>query len=295
MARKYPVSSDMSGRVCLVTGANTGIGKVTALELARAGAHVVMACRSKDKAQAAMDEIREDVPNAELTFLALDLGSLASVRSSAARFVGLDLPLHVLINNAGLAGVRGETEDGFEITFGVNHLGHFLFTELLLHKLEASERPRVVIVASRAHARCKGIDFDALTKPTSTTTGFPEYEVSKLANVLHGNELARRLTARGSKICVYSLHPGVVASDIWRRVPWPFRSVMKWFMITNEEGALTTLHCASAAHVEGETGKYYDERKVVPCSKIASDETLAAELWTRSVNWVGLDEAEAAA
>ena len=285
MASNHPVSVSMKGKVCLVTGANTGIGKVTALELARAGAHVVLACRAKEKADAAIAEIQQQVPEAELSFLALDLGSLSSVRAAAARFVGLDLPLHVLINNAGLAGHPGQTEDGFEQTFGVNHLGHFLLTELLMDKLRASAPARIVIVASKAHYDAKAIRWESLTEATSTATGFPEYQVSKLCNVLHGRELARRLSAENAEITVCSLHPGVVASDIWRRIPWPFRGLMKLFMITNEEGALTTLHCATSPDL-ADSGAYYDKCKPRTPSKLALDDALAAELWQRSEQWL---------
>lgn len=294
MPPAHPVTTNMNGRVCLITGANTGIGKVTALELARAGAHVVLACRSKDKADAAMAEIRVEVPNAELTFLALDLGSLSSVRAAAARFIGLGLPLHVLINNAGLASSPGETEDGFERTFGVNHLGHFLLTELLRGKIQAAGGGRIVIVSSKAHYDAKGIDWSTLREPTASAIGFSEYQVSKLANVLHGRELARRLREEGSDVIVSSLHPGVVASDIWRPIPWPLRSVMKWFMISSEAGALTSLHCATATRVT-ESGKYYDKCKARKPSDLALDDALAAELWRRSEEWVGSADVEAAA
>ena len=288
MASRAAVKVDMSGKVCMVTGANTGIGKVTALELARAGAHVVLACRSKDKASAAMAEIEAQVEGAQLTFLALDLGSLSSVRAAVARFEALDLPLHVLVNNAGLAGQTGETEDGFELAFGVNHLGHFLWTELLVPKLEASAPSRVVIVASKAHYGAEAIDWDALRRPTATTTGFPEYQVSKLCNVLHGRALARRFADKGSDVWVCSLHPGVVASDIWRGVPWPFRGVMKLFMVSNEEGAMTSLHCATTGLL-ADSGSYYDSSKPRRPSKLAQDDALGEQLWQRSAAWAGLE------
>lgn len=281
------VSVDMTGKVCLVTGANTGIGKVTALELARAGAKVVLACRHPGRAQAAIDDITRAVPGAQLVFLQLDLASLDSVREAAQAFIALQLPLHVLINNAGLAGHRGTTTDGFERAFGVNHLGHFLFTQLLLEKLGEQPGGRVVIVASKAHYGAKKLDFQILRQSTASSTGFPEYEVSKLCNVLHGSELARRLRAQGSDITVCSLHPGVIASDIWRRVPWPVRALMKLFMVSNEEGAVTTLWCATTP--DGvESGRYYDKCKPRTTSALARDKALAEDLWQRSVAWVGL-------
>ena len=177
-------SQSLSGRVALITGANTGIGLVTARELAARGAHVFIACRSVEKAQAAVDEIRKTKGNAHVEILALDLGDFASVRQCAQTFLARDLPLHLLINNAGLAGAKGLTKSGFELAFGTNHLGPFIFTQLLLDRLKQSAPARIVTVASRAHIRLSGIDFNAVQKPTIGKAGLPEYGVSKLANVL---------------------------------------------------------------------------------------------------------------
>ncbi len=273
---------DMQGKVAIVTGANTGIGRVTARELAAQGAKVWLACRNAEKTLPVVEDIRTITGNSEVHFLALDLSSLASVRAAADTFLALDLPIDVLINNAGLAAAKGLTEDGFELTFGVNHLGHFLFTELLTARIV--DGGRIVNVASKAHYEAKAIDWDALRKPTTGVTGLKEYGVSKLANVLFTKELAKRLADRN--ITTYSLHPGVVASDVWRQVPWPFRSIIKRFMITVEDGAQTTLYCATAIEAGQETGLYYDESKVKKPSRLARDEALATELWTRSEAWV---------
>jgi len=259
----------------VITGANTGIGRVTAVELAKQGANVVLACRSREKTQAVLDEIG---PKAE--FLALDLGSLDSVREAAK---SLNRPIHVLINNAGLAGARGQTKDGFELAFGTNHLGHYLWTRLLLPRIEKGGR--VVNVASDSHYQAKAIDWPALQQPTKARTGLPEYAVSKLANVLFTKELARR----APQLTTYSLHPGVVATDVWRKVPAPFRWLMKRFMITPEQGATASLKCATDPALAHDTGKYYDpkgnEKKP---SKLADDTQLQAELWKKSAGWVGL-------
>ncbi len=272
-------------RVAIVTGANTGIGKVTARVLAAAGHHVILACRSRERAQAAIDDIRAATGSEALEFLELDLASLASVRAAAEAFLARDLPLQLLINNAGLVpGKRAVTEDGFEMTFGVNHLGHFLFTTLLLDRLRASAPARVVTVASRAHRKCAGVDWDALTRPTSSTSGFPEYTVSKLANVWFSAELARRM--EGTGVTTYAVHPGVVATDIWRRIPAPFRWIAKLFMIDEEEGAKTTLHCALAPEAAAETGLYYAEGALLAASELGKDTAGAEELWTRSEAWV---------
>ncbi len=219
----------------MVTGANTGIGAATARALAARGGKLWLACRSEEKARPVLDEIRAAGGRAEL--LALDLADLASVRKSAAEFLARDEPLHVLVNNAGLAGKRGLTRDGFEITFGTNHLGPFLFTTLLLPRLRASAPARIVNVSSVAHYQAKGIDWEALRRPTVTRTGLREYSVSKLCNVLFTKELARGRAGAG--VHSYALHPGAVASDVWREVPPPFRWLIKLFMLSNEEGAQT--------------------------------------------------------
>lgn len=277
------MSWTVKDKVCLVTGANTGIGRVTAVELARAGARLVLAGRSEERTRPVLDEIR--AAGGDARFLPLDLGSLASVRECAAQFLALDLPLHVLVANAGLAGVRGVTKDGFEIHFGTNHLGHFLLTCLLRERLVASAPARVVVVASRAHYRARALDLEAVHGATKSLTGFSEYGISKLANVLFSAELARRLA--GTAVTTYALHPGVVASDVWREVPWPFRSLLKLGMISNEEGAKTTLHCAMAPALTTESGLYYDESKPKKPARLARDEALAKRLWEKSEAWCG--------
>jgi NAD(P)-dependent dehydrogenase (short-subunit alcohol dehydrogenase family) len=276
--------ADLDGRTFLITGANTGIGKETARALASRGARVHIACRSEDKGRNAIEEIAAQTGSRELGLLLLDLGDLESVRACAQEFLGRGEPLHVLINNAGVAGKHGKTASGFEAAFGANHIGPFLLTSLLLDRIRESAPARIVNVASTAHYGARGIDFDAVRKPTRTITGMREYSVSKLANVLHAGELARRLENTG--VTTYSLHPGVVASDIWRRVPWPVRAVMKRRMISPEEGARTPLYCATAPELANQSGLYYDECAVAqPGAAVTA--SLAAELWRRSADWVG--------
>lgn len=277
---------DLEGRVFLITGANTGIGRSTALALADRGATLHLACRSEDRARPVMDEVIGRGGSAR--FLALDLADLASVRACAEAFLATGDPLHVLINNAGLAGKPGVTRDGFELTFGVNHLGHFLLTELLLDVLSESGSARIVNVASQAHYRAESIDWEALQRKTKSTTGLPEYSVSKLCNVLHAKELARRLS--GTSVTTYSLHPGVIASDVWRNVPWPVRPLMKLFMKSNDEGAETSLHCATSQTAGSQSGLYYDDCAPKKPSALAEDAALAAELAERSRAWCGLSE-----
>jgi NAD(P)-dependent dehydrogenase (short-subunit alcohol dehydrogenase family) len=275
----------LAGKVALVTGANAGIGRVTACELALAGAHVFIACRSRERAQPVLDEIRAQRADAKVELLALDLGDFASVRACAGAFLERGLPLHLLINNAGLSPRGGQrSKSGFELAFGVNHMGHFLLDTLLLERVRSSAPARIVTVASRAHYRARAFDWDALRKPTRSAAGVAEYGVSKLANVLFSAELARRL--RGSGVTTYSLHPGVVASEIWRGVPWPIGPLIKLFMLSNEQGARTTLHCATSEEAGRESGIYYDKCRPLAPSALAQDPALARELWQRSEEWI---------
>jgi retinol dehydrogenase-12 len=273
----------MKDKIVLITGANTGIGRVTARSIAKLGATVILACRSREKTLPVIEEIKRETNNPAIEFLELDLASLANVRKSAAEFLQSARPLHLLINNAGLAGQRGTTVEGFELAFGVNHLGHFLFTELLLERIKSSAPARIVNVASTAHYKAKSLDFDQVRAATKTVTGVPEYEVSKLANILFTKALARRL--EGTGVTTYALHPGVVATDVWRRVPWPVRPIMKMFMIKDEEGAATSLYCATSEQAGRETGLYYDLSKTRTPSTLAEDAELAERLWDKSVEW----------
>lgn len=272
----------LRGRVGLITGANTGIGRVTARELARRGLKLYIASRSRERTAAVLDEIAAAGGSAQ--WLALDLGDFSSVRACAARFLAQGEPLHLLVNNAGLAGLKGLTASGFEMAFGTNHMGHFLLTQLLLPRLRESAPARIVTVASRAHKRVAGIDFDTLRQPTRSATGFTEYGVSKLANLLFSAELGRRLAGTG--VTTYALHPGVVATEIWRQVPWPLERLIRLFMISEEEGAQTTLHCATSPALAAETGLYYDRCRPIAPSVHGQDAALAAELWRRSEAWL---------
>lgn len=277
----HPEPLPLSGQVALITGANAGIGRATALELARRGASIFLAGRSSKRTQPVLEEIRAVGATAE--YLPLELGSFDSVRACARSFLARGLPLHLLVNNAGLAGARGLTESGFELAFGVNHMGHFLLTQLLLDRLKQSAPARIVTVASRAHRRVDGLAWEAVRRPTATLLGVREYAASKLANVLFSAELGRRLS--GSGVSTYSLHPGVVDSEIWRTLPWPLRALNRMRLISAEQGALTTLHCATAPGAARETGRYYSDSEPAPTSAAGADSALAAELWRRSEAW----------
>ena len=274
---------DRKGRTFLITGANTGIGLATATALAAAGGQIYLACRSADKGERAVYEVRNRTGNEDVFFLRLDLADLAQVRECADAFLARDEPLHVLINNAGVAGQRGVTTDGFELAFGVNHMGHFALTTALLGRLADSGPARVVTVSSEAHHQARGIDYASVRQRTRSMTGMSEYAVSKLANVAFTAELAGRLA--GTPVTTYSLHPGVVASDIWRRVPWPIRPLMTARMLTTEAGARTSLYCATSPEVAHASGRFYVDCAERDPSPVATAE-LAAELWRRSEEWV---------
>jgi NAD(P)-dependent dehydrogenase (short-subunit alcohol dehydrogenase family) len=276
---------DLAGRTFLVTGGNTGIGLATAKGFAGRGGRVYLGCRSQEKGRAAVAGIVAETGNDAVGLLPLDLADLASVRACADAFLALGEPLHVLVNNAGVGGARGLTADGFERTFGINHLGHFALTTALLDHLAASGPARVVTVSSEAHHQVTEVDFEALRQPTRSRIGLREYAVSKLCNVLFTQELARRADGRG--VTAYALHPGVVASDIWRRVPWPLRPLMKRRMLSTEQGARTSIYCATAPELAGTSGRYYDncqEREPSP----AATEELGHLLWKHSEAWIAL-------
>ncbi len=273
---------DLEGMVFLVTGASSGIGRVTAEVLARRGARVLLACRDSGKAEPVLRAISDAGGQASL--LALDLGDLTSVRACANAVLARAEPLHVLINNAGLAGQKRLTKQGFEQTFGVNHLGHFLLTQLLLPRLLQQPHSRVVNVSSKAHYQARGVDFSELRQRGKGFGALHAYAVSKLANVLHAKELARRFGEQG--LHSYSLHPGVVASDVWRQVPQPFRWLMTRSMLDNEEGARTTLYCATSPEVADHNARYYDECREKEPSAAAQDPDLMRELWEQSERFV---------
>jgi retinol dehydrogenase-12 len=276
------VPPTQTGKNFLITGANTGIGLATARTLLRHGARVFIACRSLPTAERAASQLRVETGFTP-DVLQLDLSDFDSVRACAARFASQSLPLHVLLNNAGVAGMRARTRSGFELAFGVNHLGHFLLTQLLLPQLRAAGQARVVTVASKAHYDARGFHWDDLQKKTRGITGIQAYAVSKLANVLFSAELGRRLA--GSGISSYSLHPGVIASDVWRHVPQPARWLLTRRMIDVDEGSWTSLYCATAPEAASASGLYYDHQAIKEPSKLAQDTALAKELWQRSESW----------
>lgn len=260
----------------LITGTNTGIGRATAEALAAKGGRVILAARSHEKTMPVVHALRARFPNAEIEFLLIDLADLASVQKAATTVLNSGRPLDVLINNAGLASAEQTTKDGFEITFGTNHLGHYALTEMLLPLLKAAPQGRIVHVSSEAHRKATGIPFDTLRTPVPRRDAFRMYGISKLANILYTKELARRLT--GTRVTTYALHPGVVKSDIWRGLPGWLRAIITLFMISNEKGAVTSVYCATAPELASVSGRYYDKSREKEPTPIAQDEALALQL-----------------
>jgi NAD(P)-dependent dehydrogenase (short-subunit alcohol dehydrogenase family) len=281
---------DQSGRTAVVTGANSGLGLVTARELARAGASVVMACRNLDKGHTAVEEVRAAVPEAQVQLEELDLASLASVRGFAERFRATHDGLDLLINNAGvMAPPRRRTADGFELQFGTNHLGHFALTNALLETMEGREDARVVTLSSTAHKMGR-INFDNLNGDRHYFR-WNAYGQSKLANLLFMLELDRRLRGSGSAVKSLAAHPGYAATNLQSAAaPMLDRLVMKVstaVIAQNDEmGALPTLYAATQPGLEGGTyvgpGGFQEQRghpKIVQPSGRARDPETARRLW----------------
>lgn len=273
------MESTMQGKVCLVTGSSSGIGKVTARELARLGATVVMVCRDRAKGEAAQAEIRAATGSDRVDLILADLSSLADVRHASTEFKERYTQLHVLIHNAGGANsVRRVTPDGLEMTFVANYLAPFLLTEQLLDVLNASAPARIVNVSSTAHQGGK-IDFDDLQGEKRYNI-WKAYSQAKLALILFTYELARQL--EGSGVTVNALHPGVIASNFDRGLGKFYRFGWKLavpFMTSIEQGAQTTLYLATSPEVEGVSGKYFANRKELRSSKLSYDEVVRLRLW----------------
>lgn len=271
----------VQGRNFLVTGANSGIGRAVATALAEQGGRVILAGRSAQRMQPVLEELRARRPDADVRFLMLDLADLASVRQAAGQVLTAAEPIDVLINNAGIAGTHALSRDGFDLTYATNHIGPFLLTQLLLPSLLDSAGARIVNVSSAAHLSVKHIPWSVLEPRTAPRqSGFLDYAITKLMNVLHARELARRL--EGTAVTTYAVHPGGVASNIWRALPRPVQWVLKLFLLTNEEGARTPLYCATAPEVAAMTGRYYDKCREAKANPLANDEGLARELWIRT-------------
>jgi NAD(P)-dependent dehydrogenase (short-subunit alcohol dehydrogenase family) len=279
----------MPDKVFLITGATAGIGLVTARELARTGATVVGVGRNPEKSAAVTKQIREQTGNPNVEFLLADLSVQKQVHALAQTFRERYARLDVLINNAGAVYLkRQETADGLELTFALNHLSYFLLTHLLLDRLKASAPARIVNVASRAHIRTPGLDFNDLQNRRGYV-GLNVYNESKLCNVLFTQELARRLA--GTNVTVNALHPGVVATNFFLNnglLGQLARPIINLISISPEDGAKTTLYLATSPEVEGVTGKYFDDRqREIPSSQASYDRAAQLRLWQVSEQLTG--------
>ena len=282
------MSTNMKGRVCLVTGANSGIGRSAALGLAETGATVVMVCRDRDKGEAARSDIVARSRNDAIDLMLADLSSQSSIRQLAAQFREKHDELHVLLNNAGkLSSQRTTTVDGLETTFAVNHLGYFLLTLLLIEVLKASAPSRIVNVSSSAH-RMGTIKFDDLQLERGYG-GYKAYSQSKLANVLFTYELARKL--EGTGVTVNSLHPGTVRTNLFKGVTGPvgaYINLLKPLMKSSGRGAETAVYLACSPEVEGITGKYFINKKVAKSWRRSHDTEMGQRLWQVSCQLTNL-------
>ncbi|KAM4553003.1 retinol dehydrogenase 12-like isoform 1-T1 [Fundulus diaphanus] len=286
----------LDGKTILITGANTGIGKETAIDMARRGARVILACRDMDRANKAAEEIKKKSGNNNVVVKKLDLASLQSVRLFAKDVGANEQRLDVLINNAGvMCCPQWKTEDGFDMQFGVNHLGHFLLTNLLLDLLKQSAPSRIVNVSSLAHERGQ-INFDDINQEKNYNP-WRSYSQSKLANVLFTRELAKRLQDTG--VTTYSLHPGVIRTELgrhflptialWRRVLYtPF----SFFIKNPTEGAQTTIYCAVEESLQKESGLYYSDCARKATAPQGRDDEAAKKLWDLSASMVGLTQSQ---
>lgn len=291
---RYSKDTRVDGKVVLITGANTGIGKETAVSLARHGGKVYIACRSISKGEEAKQEIISRSQSNNVHFLQLDLASMKSIRKFVQEFSYKEDKLNILINNAGVfACPQSETEDGFETQFGVNHLGHFLLTNLLFDMLKRSAPARVVNVTSMLHLQGTIDKDDIMSKKNYDP--FVAYNQSKLANVIFTKELSRRF--KSQQICSFSLHPGLINTEAFRhlndklRILKPFGKIISFFFFkTPEAGAQTTLYCAMEPGLESKSGDYFNNCKRSKPNQVIEDEELGKWLWDESAKLVKLQQ-----
>lgn len=283
----YTKPTRIDGKIVVITGANTGIGKETAIDLARRGGKIYIACRDINKSKDALEEIKETSKSSQAFLLKLDLASMASIREFSRKFHQMESKLHILINNAGvMACPKGLTEDGFEMQMGVNHLGHFLLNDLMFDLLKASAPSRIVIVSSSGHKLSDINKNDFMNEKSYNKVAV--YAQSKLANILYARELSKRIS--GSGVTVNSCHPGIVPTELGRHIDtWLrpiYRKVLKPYYKTINEGAQTQIRLAVDPELETVTGKYFRDCEEAQPSEPARDDSTAAWLWSKSVQLV---------
>lgn len=281
---------DLANKVAIVTGANSGIGFITARELALKNCHVILACRTLSKTTPLLDQIKAIKSDANVEFMELNLMSIKSVDSFVNNFKARNIPLNILVNNAGVMMCPFQlSEDGIESQFATNHVGHFALTEGLLDVIEKSAPSRIVCVSSVAHkmAPKNGIDFENINNE-KTYGKQKAYGQSKLANILFSNELTRRLEERGVKeVYVNSLHPGVINTDLYRHFPGFLSAIMRFFFLSADDGAKTQLFAAAAEDIVKNNwkGKYFEPiAKLTTTTKLGEDMELAKKLWDFTEN-----------
>jgi len=292
---KVSSTARLDGKTVVITGANTGIGKVTAMDLSKRGAKVVMLCRNVEKAEEAAEEIRK-ATEGEVVVHKLDLASLASVRECAEQLGNSLEKIDILINNAGImACPEMRTTEGFEMQIGTNHFGHFLLTNLLLPQLKkAAPNARIVNVSSLAHTRGQ-MQWDDINWEKTPYNAIQAYGQSKLANILFTKELARK--GEGSGVNAYALHPGVINTELGRHLKDTFGPmVLIWklampFIKTPESGANTTIYCAVDESIADHNGRYYSDCKEKQTAPQAENIEDAKKLWEISEQLVNLNQA----
>lgn len=285
---KNHTSEIMKGKICMITGANSGIGKATALGLAKMGATIVMVCRNKDRGEKALEDIKKEVENGTVDLMIADLSTQKAIHQLVKEFKERYQFLHVLINNAGVNLSKCVlTEDGIETTFAVNYLAQYLLSNLLLDVLQASSPARIVNVASSVLA--KNIDFENLNGEKHYRQ-LNAYGQSKLAVILFTYELSRRI--EGTGVTVNCLHPGYVKTNMiknFRKFVKYFYPLIGLFMKKPKKGAKTSIYLASSSEVEGVSGKYFKKRKEVESMKAVYDEEIAKRLWDVSIALTNLN------
>ncbi|XP_062335954.1 retinol dehydrogenase 12, like [Osmerus eperlanus] len=286
--RTWSSDARLDDKTVIITGANTGIGKETALDLAKRGARIIMACRDMEKAESALKEVVEGSGNKNVVILKLDLSDTKSIKEFAEVINREESKLNILINNAGvMVCPYGKTADGFEMQIGVNHMGHFLLTYLLIDLIKRSAPSRIINVSSMAHS-LGTINLDDINSEKGYNKN-KAYSQSKLANILFTHLLAKRL--EGTGVTAYSLHPGVVQTDLWRHLNPAQQAVMKMvspFTKNSVQGAQTTIYCAVDPGLETKSGGYYSDCAPATCSRAATDDSVAQKLWDLSCQMLSI-------
>eukprot|EP00455_Lapot_gusevi_P020084 TRINITY_DN2135_c0_g1_i2.p1 TRINITY_DN2135_c0_g1~~TRINITY_DN2135_c0_g1_i2.p1 ORF type:complete len:310 (-),score=77.98 TRINITY_DN2135_c0_g1_i2:94-1023(-) len=285
---------DLTGQVAIITGANTGIGKETARGLASLGCHVIMAGRSRERLMQASEDLKQNSARPlELTLMELDLSSFASIRNFANKFLEMNLPLNFLINNAGIMGTPyGKTADGLELQWGTCHMGHFFLTELLLPKLKATPRSRVICLSSEAHRQASfdnppnAVTLKDFSPSEDNYSEFRSYGIAKMSNIWHAMELSRRV--QDTDMVVVSVHPGVVTTELSRNncAACCFFTCFRCCHKSPSQGASTTLYCALAPDLDVFNGRYFRDCAVSDTNALATNADYAYQLYEISSRFV---------